>query len=46
MKSIWTFTTTRTKKRQRRDYRQHAVKMFAAGCPEKAHVWLQRARNG
>lgn len=38
--------TTRDKKRQRRDWRKHAVRMARAGWTEKGVVWRKRARNG
>lgn len=38
--------TSRMKRRDRRSYRLHAKNLRLAGLPEKALIWLKRARNG
>lgn len=42
---VWVVSSAQQRK-NRRAARKHAKKMIAAGCPEKAAVWLKRARNG
>lgn len=38
--------STRERRRSRRVLRLHARMLVAAGCSEKAAVWLKRVRNG
>lgn len=37
---------TRSRRRYRREARKHAARMLRSGMPERAAIWLRRARNG